>query len=110
MPKRAQLTWTANSRDGTRSAARTACAAQYDFDALARDRLNRICGSKGIRTPDPLHAMQVRYRAAPWTLGVLPTVKGGNLSRLHQIAQPAPPQWAHASWTDHRLNYSPRRS
>ena len=24
-------------------------------------------GSKGIRTPDPLHAMQVRYRAAPWT-------------------------------------------
>ncbi|MCU1584057.1 MAG: hypothetical protein JWM49_613 [Microbacteriaceae bacterium] len=25
------------------------------------------CGSKGIRTPDPLHAMQVRYRAAPWT-------------------------------------------
>jgi hypothetical protein len=24
-------------------------------------------GSKGIRTPDPLHAMQVRYQAAPWT-------------------------------------------
>src|SRR5690606_35355088 len=27
-------------------------------------------GSKGIRTPDPLHAMQVRYRAAPWTRAV----------------------------------------
>ena len=26
-----------------------------------------FCGSKGIRTPDPLHAMQVRYQAAPWT-------------------------------------------
>jgi hypothetical protein len=24
-------------------------------------------GSEGIRTPDPLHAMQVRYRAAPRT-------------------------------------------
>jgi hypothetical protein len=28
---------------------------------------HHIGGSKGIRTPDPLHAMQVRYQAAPWT-------------------------------------------
>src|SRR5688572_670062 len=32
--------------------------------------LLRFGGSKGIRTPDPLHAMQVRYRAAPWTHAV----------------------------------------
>jgi hypothetical protein len=40
-----------------------------------------LCGSKGIRTPDPLHAMQVRYRAAPWT----PVVanKGNSVRLLH---------------------------
>jgi hypothetical protein len=37
------------------------------------------CGSKGIRTPDPLHAMQVRYRAAPWTPDHL---QEGNYDRL----------------------------
>ena len=36
------------------------------------DTMSRLitCGSKGIRTPDPLHAMQVRYQAAPWTRGL----------------------------------------
>ena len=39
-----------------------------DFTALVNVSSKSIIrGSKGIRTPDPLHAMQVRYQAAPWT-------------------------------------------
>ena len=49
-------------------------------------------GSKGIRTPDPLHAMQVRYRAAPWTLGVPhPGFADCNLPRLLQTEHMAEP-------------------
>src|SRR5215469_5473749 len=34
--------------------------------------LGKLCGAEGIRTPDPLHAMEVRYQlryspARPWT-------------------------------------------
>jgi hypothetical protein len=39
-------------------------------------------GSKGIRTPDPLHAMQVRYRAAPWTHLSYSRYRECNFSRL----------------------------
>ncbi|MCU1404989.1 MAG: hypothetical protein JWQ43_1292 [Glaciihabitans sp.] len=42
------------------------------------------CGSKGIRTPDPLHAMQVRYRAAPWTHSSVLLFRKGNLNRVLQ--------------------------
>jgi hypothetical protein len=48
------------------------------FNVLKQD----FCGSKGIRTPDPLHAMQVRYRAAPWTHIRLFLFRKGNLNRL----------------------------
>ncbi len=55
------------------------------FDSYENDvPTHHKSGSKGIRTPDPLHAMQVRYQAAPWTR-TFPLERQRNLSRLLQM-------------------------